>query len=140
MAIYLTAGISGAHLNPAVSIALCIFADFDKRKLPFYILAQVAAPFVAAWCTRCTATCSSISNKPTTWYAAQASLELASVFSTYPCTAVHGPGIPGGSGHHRHPDGRDHGPDRRQQRLAPRPAGALLIGLLIAVIGSAMGP
>lgn len=34
MAIYLSAGISGAHLNPAVSIALCIFADFDKRKLP----------------------------------------------------------------------------------------------------------
>ena len=32
MAIYLSAGISGAHLNPAVSIALCIFADFDKRK------------------------------------------------------------------------------------------------------------
>jgi len=38
MAIYLTAGVSGAHLNPAVSIALSIFADFEKRKLPFYIL------------------------------------------------------------------------------------------------------
>ena len=48
MAIYLSAGISGAHLNPAVSIALCIFADFEKRKLPFYILAQIAGAFCSA--------------------------------------------------------------------------------------------
>ena len=48
MAIYLTAGVSGAHLNPAVSIALAIFADFEKRKLPFYILAQVAGAFCGA--------------------------------------------------------------------------------------------
>ena len=41
MAIYLTAGVSGAHLNPAVSIALSVFAGFEKRKLPFYILSQI---------------------------------------------------------------------------------------------------
>ncbi len=34
MAIYLTAGVSGAHLNPAVTIALWLFACFDKRKPP----------------------------------------------------------------------------------------------------------
>jgi glycerol uptake facilitator protein len=48
MAIYLTAGVSGAHLNPAVSIALTLFAGFDKRKLPFYILAQVCGAFCGA--------------------------------------------------------------------------------------------
>ncbi|MHA3991679.1 aquaporin, partial [Salmonella enterica] len=36
MAIYLSAGVSGAHLNPAVTIALWIFACFEKRKVvPF---------------------------------------------------------------------------------------------------------
>lgn len=38
MAIYLTAGVSGAHLNPAVTIALWLFACFDKRKvIPFIV-------------------------------------------------------------------------------------------------------
>ncbi|RMT93465.1 Glycerol uptake facilitator protein [Pseudomonas amygdali pv. sesami] len=48
MGIYLSAGISGAHLNPAVSIALSLFAGFEKRKLPFYISAQIAGAFCGA--------------------------------------------------------------------------------------------
>ncbi|XPE65159.1 aquaporin [Shigella flexneri] len=31
-----TAGVSGVHLNPAVTIALWLFACFDKRKLFLY--------------------------------------------------------------------------------------------------------
>ena len=45
MAIYLTAGVSGAHLNPAVTIALWLFACFDGRKVVPFIISQFAARF-----------------------------------------------------------------------------------------------
>jgi len=48
MAVYLTAGVSGAHLNPAVTVALCLFANFEGRKVLPYVLAQVAGAFCAA--------------------------------------------------------------------------------------------
>lgn len=52
LAVYLTAGISGGHLNPAVTVALWLFACFPGRKVVPYILAQVAGAFggaVLAW-------------------------------------------------------------------------------------------
>lgn len=48
LAVYVSAGISGAHLNPAVSVALCLFGGFDRRKLPAYILAQLTGAFLSA--------------------------------------------------------------------------------------------
>ncbi|MEC4725579.1 aquaporin [Shewanella sp. D64] len=48
LAIYLTAGVSGAHLNPAVTIALWLCAGFDKRKVLPYIFAQMAGGFIGA--------------------------------------------------------------------------------------------
>ncbi len=41
MAIYLTAGVSGAHLNPAVTIALWLFASFDGRKVVPFIFFSI---------------------------------------------------------------------------------------------------
>jgi len=143
MAIYLTAGVSGAHLNPAVSIALWLFGDFERRKLPFYILAQVAGTFCGA---------SLVYGLYTNLFfeyeqahhmvrGTAASLELAGVFSTYP-----------------HPALTDGGAFMVEAVITailmgvimaltddnnglPRgPLAPLLIGLLIAVIGSAMGP
>ncbi|MGL4861149.1 MAG: MIP/aquaporin family protein [Enterobacteriaceae bacterium] len=48
LAIYLTAGVSGAHLNPAVTLALWLFACFDRRKVLPYIVAQMIGGFCAA--------------------------------------------------------------------------------------------
>lgn len=48
MAVYCTAGVSGAHLNPAVTLALWKFACFDGKKVLPYIISQIAGAFVAA--------------------------------------------------------------------------------------------
>lgn len=143
MAIYLTAAISGAHLNPAVTLALCLFANFSKSKVLPYILAQIFGAFCAA------ALVYGLyynlffvfEQSHNMVRGSVESLDLASIFSTYPnphisvlqaflveivITAVlmalilsltdDGNGIPRGP-------------------LAP-----LLIGILIAVIGASMGP
>lgn len=143
MAIYLTAAISGAHLNPAVTIALWRFACFDGCKVLPYILAQIAGAFCAA---------ALIYGLYYNLFfdfevahhmvrGSDESLALAGIFSTYPnphlsvgqaflvetvITAIlmclilaltdDGNGIPRGP-------------------LAP-----LLIGALIAIIGASMGP
>lgn len=143
MAIYLTAGVSGAHLSPAVSIALCLFGSFEKHKLPFYILAQIAGAFCGAALVYIlySSLFFDYEQAHAMVRGSQESLELASVFSTYPHAALStgqaflvemvitailmavimaltddNNGLPRGA-------------------MAP-----LLIGLLIAVIGSAMGP
>ncbi|KAJ2503103.1 aquaporin-like protein [Coemansia sp. RSA 1972] len=48
MALYCSMGISGGHLNPAVTFANAVFGKFSWRKVPGYILAQLLGAFVAA--------------------------------------------------------------------------------------------
>lgn len=143
MSIYLTAAISGAHLSPAITIALWLFASFDRRKVLPYIMAQMLGAFCSAALVY-----GLYYNLFFDYEQAHnmirgsvESLELAGIFSTYPnshisvvqaflveivITAIllclilaitdDGNGIPRGP-------------------LAP-----LLIGILIAVIGASMGP
>jgi len=47
MAITVAGGISGGHLNPAVSIAMVAKGDLPMAQLPQYALAQVAGALAA---------------------------------------------------------------------------------------------
>jgi len=143
MAVYLSAGISGAHLNPAVTVALWLFANFEGRKVIPYTLAQVAGAFCSATLVYGLYYNLFLDYEQTHQMVRGSveSLDLAGIFSTYPnphigvgqaflvemvITAVmmglimaltdDGNGLPRG------------------------PMAPLLIGLLIAVIGGAMGP
>ncbi|GAB3969319.1 MIP/aquaporin family protein [Actinoallomurus acanthiterrae] len=52
LGVYVAGRISGAHLNPAVTVALAVFKGFSWRKVLPYSLAQLAGAFVAALIVR----------------------------------------------------------------------------------------
>lgn len=48
IAIHLTGALSGAHLNPAVTLSIAVWSGFPKGRLLPYVAAQFAGAFVAA--------------------------------------------------------------------------------------------
>ncbi len=143
LAVYLSAGVSGAHLNPAVTVGLWLFANFERRRVIPFCVAQIAGAFFGA------AICYLLYHNLFVSYetahqmvrGSDESLYLASIFSTYPHPDISvfqaalvevvitatlislilaltddGNGVPRGA-------------------LAP-----LLIGILVAVIGASTGP
>ncbi|XP_009934187.1 aquaporin-9 [Opisthocomus hoazin] len=48
IAVYTGAGVSGGHVNPAVSLAMSVTGRLKWRKLPVYLLAQLLGGFVGA--------------------------------------------------------------------------------------------
>ncbi|KAL4981011.1 aquaporin-like protein [Aspergillus desertorum] len=48
MAIYISGGVSGAHLNPTITCMLWFYRGFPKCKMPEYFAAQFIGAFVAA--------------------------------------------------------------------------------------------
>jgi len=48
LAIYVTGSVSGTHANPAVTLTLAIFRDFEWKKVVPYWLAQIVGAFAGA--------------------------------------------------------------------------------------------
>jgi glycerol uptake facilitator protein len=46
--VYVAGGVSGAHLNPAVTLAMAVRRGFAWRKVPGYVIAQVVGAFAGA--------------------------------------------------------------------------------------------
>ena len=143
IAIHCTAGVSGAHINPAVTIALAAFHGFDKAKVIPYILSQLLGAFCSAALVY-----SLYANLFTEYEVAHdlvrsspEALATAGIFSTYPNAALSFFGafavefvitavlmfaiLALGDEHNG------------ASRGAMNP---LLIGILIAVIGGSLGP
>ena len=141
MGCYVSAGVTGAHLNPAVTLALAVHRRFPWNKVLPYAVAQIAGAFVAS----------------------------AVVYVTYreALTAFDGGvrQVVGAAGHGRdlghlpaavpqhfprrlRRSGRRHGAARRRHprhhrraQLARRPAGLVpvIVGLLVVLIGATFG-
>jgi glycerol uptake facilitator protein len=48
LAVYVVGGVSGAHINPAVTVALAAWGSFSRRDVVPYVLSQLAGAFLAA--------------------------------------------------------------------------------------------
>jgi len=62
--------VSGAHLNPAVSVAFSLRGDFPWRRVPGYIVAQLIGAALAAWFAQSVINASAVfgSNYPASGY------------------------------------------------------------------------
>lgn len=47
-AVYIAGGVTGAHINPAVTLAFAVKRDFPWKKVPGYMIAQTLGAFVGA--------------------------------------------------------------------------------------------
>lgn len=139
--VYLAGGVSGAHLNPAVTLAFAWRRDFAWRKVPAYWAAQLLGAF-AAGALVFALYHSAIDAFGAAQHTAVHSKDTFAVFATYPSQAFHGSLV---------------GPfiDQvvgtavlvgliaaliDQQNQAPESnMSALLVGLVVVVIGIAIG-
>ncbi|WP_405808665.1 MULTISPECIES: MIP/aquaporin family protein [unclassified Streptomyces] len=82
--VYVAGGISGAHLNPAVTLAFAVRKDFPWRKVLPYWLAQVVGAFVAAALVYATYRWAIDASNAKTGVPRDKSLGTYSIFATFP--------------------------------------------------------
>jgi glycerol uptake facilitator protein len=88
LGVYVAAGISGGHINPAVTIAFAAFGGFPWRKVLPYALAQTAGAFVAAIIVRFVYADLIYKVDP------DHTIKTQGIYSTLPGNGVDGVGIP----------------------------------------------
>ncbi|XP_035284278.1 aquaporin-10-like [Anguilla anguilla] len=137
--VYVSRGVSGAHLNPAVTLSLCMLGRHPWRTLPFYVFFQVFGAFLAA-ATVALQYYDAIMHFSNGQLTVTGPTATAGIFATYPADylslwsgfvdQVIGTGmllvciLAVG--------------DRRNTRIPPELA-PLLVGLVVLVIGISMG-
>ena len=91
MAVYVCSGISGGHINPAVTLALAVRRKFPWRKLPGYWLAQVLGAFAAAALVYAVYASAINAFNVTNHFASRTqSLSTYSIFATFPAQYFNG--------------------------------------------------
>jgi len=75
--------VSGAHLNPAVSVAFSLRGDFPWRRVPGYIVAQLIGAALAAWFVQSVINASAVfgSNYPASSYTSTDALLMEAVLT-----------------------------------------------------------
>ncbi|XP_038017925.1 aquaporin-10 [Motacilla alba alba] len=85
--IYTAGGISGAHMNPAFSLAMCLIEQFPWWKFPIFVVVQILGSFISAGAVY-------ILYYDAIWHHSNGTLtvsgpqETASIFATYPADFV----------------------------------------------------
>ncbi|XP_019350010.1 aquaporin-10 [Alligator mississippiensis] len=83
VAIYIAGGVSGAHLNPAFSLAMCVLARCPWWKLPIFTVVQTLAAFLGAGAVYALYY-DAIQHYSNGTLAVTGPWETASIFATYP--------------------------------------------------------
>ncbi|NXV21709.1 AQP10 protein, partial [Cepphus grylle] len=87
VAVHTGGGVSGAHLNPAFSFAVCLLEQFPWWKFPIYVAVQTLGSFIAAAAVY-------VLYYDAIWHYSNGTLttsgprETASIFATYPADYV----------------------------------------------------
>ncbi|XP_058511732.1 aquaporin-10 [Ochotona princeps] len=85
IAIYVGGNVSGAHLNPAFSLSMCLLGRFPWAKLPIYIFVQLLSAFCASGVTYWVYY-DALQNYTGGNLTVTGPRETASIFATYPAS------------------------------------------------------